>query len=95
MKPCFGFLGLLLLSTLSISAVALAQQQVTGTPGAPDATSTIDPQSLPAPPPGFGGSIGLDAEDSTPWWPPTVVPPEGPAGAEPSQGPGDQSTGGG
>ncbi|HET6835482.1 MAG TPA: hypothetical protein VFH30_16570 [Acidimicrobiales bacterium] len=25
----------------------------------------------------------------------TVVPPEGPAGAEPSQGPGDQSTGGG
>ena len=46
-------------------------------PGSPSATSTIDGQSLPAAPPAFGGTINLDAQDSTPWWPPTVVPPKG------------------
>lgn len=56
---------------------AAAQQQVTGTLGAPSATSTIDGHSLPAAPQPFGGVINLDARDSTPWWPPTVVPPKG------------------
>src|SRR4029079_7158337 len=51
--------------------------QVTGTLGSPSATSTIDGQSLPAEAPPFGGVINLDARDSTPWWPPTVVPPKG------------------
>ncbi|CDM60781.1 arylsulfatase [Rhizobium favelukesii] len=52
-------------------------QEVTGTLGSPSATSTIDGQSLPATPPAFGGTINLDAKASTPWWPPTVVPPKG------------------
>ncbi len=56
---------------------AAAQQQVTGTLGSPSATTTIDGQSLPAEAPPFGGVINLDAKASTPWWPPTVVPPKG------------------
>ena len=56
---------------------AAAQQQVTGTLGSSSATSTIDDQSLPAAPSEFGGTINLDAQESTAWWPPTVVPPKG------------------
>ena len=56
---------------------AYAQQQTTGTPGAPDATTTIDGKYLPPPPAPFGGTINLDAKDSKPYWPPTVVPPKG------------------
>ena len=49
----------------------------TGTPGAPDATTSIDGNYLPSAPPRFGGEIGLDVKDSTPYWPPRVVPPKG------------------
>jgi arylsulfatase A-like enzyme len=52
-------------------------QQTTGTPGAPDATTTIDGRYLPPPPPRFGGQIELNAAQSKPWWPPRVVPPRG------------------
>jgi hypothetical protein len=52
-------------------------QQTTGTPGAPNATTTIDGRYLPPPPPKFGGQIGLSVQDSKPYWPPRVVPPEG------------------
>ena len=60
-----------------VSCFPAAAQEVTGAPGSPSATSTIDGQSLPAVPPAFGGTINLDAKDSTAWWPPTVVPPKG------------------
>ena len=60
-----------------VSCIPAAAQEVTGAPGSPSATSTIDGQSLPAVPPAFGGTINLDAQDSTAWWPPTVVPPKG------------------
>ncbi|HWU88446.1 MAG TPA: arylsulfatase, partial [Kofleriaceae bacterium] len=53
------------------------QRQTTGTPGSPTATTTADPWQLPNPPPAFGGVIKLDAKSSTPWWPPTIVPPKG------------------
>ena len=56
---------------------AYAQQQTTGTPGSPSATTTIDGKYLPPPPAPFGGTINLDAKDSKPYWPPTVVPPKG------------------
>ena len=52
-------------------------QQVTGTPGSPSATTTINGRQLPAPPPTWGGVIKNDALQSTPWWAPTVVPPQG------------------
>ena len=54
-----------------------AAQQVTGVPGSPSATTTIDGKQLPPPPPKFGGVIKEDAKDSKPYWPPTVVPPKG------------------
>ena len=56
---------------------AYAQLQTTGTPGTPDATTTIDGKYLPPPPPQFGGTINLDSKDSKPYWPSTVVPPKG------------------
>nr|WP_026380789.1 arylsulfatase [Afifella pfennigii] len=45
--------------------------------GAPNATTTIDGLQLPPPPPQFGGTINEQALQSTPWWPPRVVPPDG------------------
>ncbi len=58
-------------------AVPATAQQIHGTPGAPDATVTLDGRQLPPPVPHFGGVIENDALQSTPWWPPRVVPPEG------------------
>ncbi|TPE52659.1 arylsulfatase [Amaricoccus solimangrovi] len=59
-----GFLPLL-------SGAGLAQPA----PGSADATATIDGRQLPAPAPPFGGVIKDSAIDSTPWWPPRIVPP--------------------
>ena len=66
----------LLLGTLVCLGTAAAQQ-VTGTPGSPSATTTIPGTQLPPPDPPFGGVIKDDALQSTPWWPPRVVPPKG------------------
>jgi arylsulfatase A-like enzyme len=52
-------------------------QQVTGVPGSPSATTTIDGKQLPSPPPPFGGVINQSARDSKSWWPPRIVPPKG------------------
>ena len=54
-----------------------AQQVVTGPLGAPSATITIPGDRLPPPPVPFGGEINLNALQSKPFWPPTVVPPKG------------------
>jgi len=54
-----------------------AAQQVTGTPGSPGATTSIDGKQLPPPDPAFGGVIKDGALQSTPWWAPRVVPPKG------------------
>jgi arylsulfatase A-like enzyme len=51
-------------------------QQITGQLGSPSATTTIDGKQLPVPPQKFGGEIKESAKDSTPWWPPRVVPPK-------------------
>jgi len=67
--------GFLLVSMLAVTPVAA--QQDTGAPGSPGATTTLDGKQLPAPPPKFGGVIKESARDSTPWWPPRVVPPKG------------------
>ncbi|MEZ5827399.1 MAG: arylsulfatase [Hyphomicrobiales bacterium] len=56
---------------------AASAQETTGVPGAPNATTTIDGNYIPNPPPTFGGEIGLDAKDSKSWWPPQIVPPKG------------------
>jgi arylsulfatase A-like enzyme len=67
-------------STVALLALAAAParaQQINGVPGSPSATTTIDGKYLPPPPQPFGGKIGLSAPDSTPYWPPRVVPPHG------------------
>ena len=52
-------------------------QQITGTPGSPGATTTIDGKQLPPPDPKFGGVIKEKASESKAWWAPRVVPPKG------------------
>ncbi len=67
-----------MLSTAVFTAPGAASaQQITGTPGAPNATVTIDGKQLPAPDMKFGGVINLNARDSKPYWQPQVVPPKG------------------
>ncbi|HSQ99744.1 MAG TPA: arylsulfatase [Sphingomicrobium sp.] len=60
-----------------VVATGASAQQVSGVPGSPSATTSIDGKQLPPPPTKFGGVIKEDAKDSTPWWAPTVVPPKG------------------
>jgi arylsulfatase A-like enzyme len=65
---------------LAFGGVPYAQtvaQQITGTPGTPGATMTLDGKQLPPEPPKFDGVIKEDAKDSRPYWPPSVVPPKG------------------
>ncbi len=70
----------LTLSSLSLVVLACTPalaQHITGVPGSPSATTTIEGNQLPPPPPKFGGVIKETAKESTPWWPPRVVPPKG------------------
>lgn len=53
------------------------QLQITGTPGSPDATTTIDGKQLPALPQKFGGKIERNAAQSKPYWPARIAPPKG------------------
>src|SRR5262245_5137424 len=64
-------------SVLALCVGSALAQQTTGTPGSPNATTTIDGKYLPAPAPPFAGTINLDSKDSKPAWPATVVPPKG------------------
>ena len=61
---------------LGVSICPAMAQQVTGTLGSPEATTTSPGTQLPAPEPKFGGVIKEKASESTPWWPPRIVPPE-------------------
>lgn len=56
---------------------ATTAPQITGVPGSPEATTTIDGRQLPAPPARFDGVINDNAYQSKPYWPPTIVPPKG------------------
>jgi arylsulfatase A-like enzyme len=60
-----------------LTAIPAYAQQLTGTPGSPNATTTIDGRYLPPPPQPFEGEINLDALQSKPGWPARVVPPKG------------------
>lgn len=65
-------------AVLLLAGVAPGQaQQVTGEPGSPSATRTIPGNVLPPVPLPFGGEVGLNANQSRPWWPSRVVPPKG------------------
>ncbi|MEJ2178479.1 MAG: sulfatase-like hydrolase/transferase, partial [Gammaproteobacteria bacterium] len=57
---------------------AAAAQTITGEPGSPSATTTIEGSQLPSSPDKhFGGKIGRNSLESTPYWPPRVAMPEG------------------
>lgn len=71
------FMAGAVLSLLAALCGSASAQQVTGTLGQPSATTTINGAQLPAPAPSFGGVIKDDALQSTPWWAPRVVPPQG------------------
>ena len=78
MKPLRRILLGGMLTGVALAGVPCAwTQQITGTPGAPSATMTIDGKVLPSPAPAFGGEINLNAAQSKPWWTPRVVPPKG------------------
>src|ERR1039457_5959854 len=71
-----GVIGaFLLIGTLAVTPAA-AQVVTTGTPGSPDATTTIDGRYLPPPPQKFEGQINLNAVQSKSAWPARVVPPK-------------------
>src|SRR5882757_2248144 len=70
-----AFIAVLTLLTFGI-AVANSQQ-ITGTPGSPGATTTIEGKQLPPPDPKFGGVIREKASESQAWWAPRVMPPKG------------------
>ena len=76
-KALVAALGATIAGVILAFAGPAAAQQVTGTPGAPNATTTIDGHVLPPPPQKFGGEIGLNAAQSKPYWPMRVVPPKG------------------
>jgi arylsulfatase A-like enzyme len=61
---------------MALAGTSLAQQ-ITGLPGSPDATTTIDGRYIPPPPQPFDGEINLNALQSKPYWPARVVPPKG------------------
>ncbi|MFZ0133574.1 MAG: hypothetical protein WAK95_13630, partial [Desulfobacterales bacterium] len=77
MKPNKHILlsGIIVAALMAVVPSANAQQ-ITGTPGSPSATTTVDGNYLPNPPAKFGGVINLDAKDSKPYWPPNIVPPK-------------------
>ena len=67
-----------LVVAIAVSGVAIASyssrgigQQVTGVPGSPNATTTLDGKQLPPPDPKFGGVIKEKASESTAWWAPS------------------------
>jgi arylsulfatase A-like enzyme len=64
--------------SLMLNVMAIAQDSVTGVPGSPSATTTIDGKQLPPmPDEQFGGKIERNVLQSKPYWPPRVVPPKG------------------
>src|SRR5882672_12480711 len=66
-------LASLLVTLPALLAGSATAQQITGTPGTPSATMTLDGKQLPPEPPKFGGEIKEDAKDSKPYWPPSVA----------------------
>ena len=69
----------LLLTTfsLTLAGTPLLAAQISGVPGSAGSTATIPGDQLPPPAPEFGGKIERNALQSTPWWPPRLVPPAG------------------
>src|ERR1700722_1214967 len=70
-------LGALLTMVWWLPVSIVHAQQITGVPGLPSSTTTVNGNRLPAPEPKFGGVIKETLEGSKTWWPPRIVPPKG------------------
>ena len=70
-------LGLAVTLALGVVPLTALAQEAPVRAGGPNATITIDGDQLPPLPPQFGGVIKERGSESTPWWPPRVVPPKG------------------
>ena len=77
MKPTALTFSISIATLIALGGPSVMAQQITGTPGSPSATITIDGKQLPPPDPKFGGVIKEKASESTPWWGPRVVTPKG------------------
>src|SRR5262245_38535570 len=66
-----------LVAGVTLGGVPSFAQQITGTPGSPSATTTIQGDRIPAPPQKFGGKIERTTQGSKPYWPARIVPPKG------------------
>jgi arylsulfatase len=75
MKTGSSFMKAVLPAALLGAAGPCFGLETTGTPGAPDATTTIDGRYIPTPPQKFQGEIKLNALQSKAAWPARVVPP--------------------
>src|SRR5205809_3707960 len=64
-------------SAVMFTVLSASAQRINGVPGSPSATQVIEGKQIPAPPLPFGGVIKESYKDSTPYWPPPVVPPKG------------------
>ena len=64
-------------SAVMFTVLPASAQRINGVPGSPSATQVIEGKQIPAPPLPFGGVIKESYKDSTPYWPPPVVPPKG------------------
>src|SRR5450631_1781802 len=62
---------------LTMGTMSAAAQQTNCPVGSPCATTPISGKQLPPLPDKFEGKIERNAAQSTPWWPPRVVPPKG------------------
>ncbi|MCP5420713.1 MAG: arylsulfatase [Gammaproteobacteria bacterium] len=67
-------MGVFVAASIASSNVFSAEE-VTGTLGEPNATTTLSGEQLPPPDPKFGGEIKKDALSSKPWWAPQITPP--------------------
>jgi arylsulfatase A-like enzyme len=74
-RPVLASILFIITFSFATTSAYAAKVETTGDVGSPSATSTISNKQLPPPDPKFGGVIKEDALQSTPWWPPRVVPP--------------------
>ena len=73
--PCGGVV--VAVAAVMLAAVPVGAQQISGAPGSPSATTTIQGDQIPAPPQKFGGKIERTTKGSKPYWPARIVPPKG------------------
>jgi len=81
-KPALGAVVirsvlLVLTGATLVGAIPAIAQQVTGEPGSPGSTTTVDGRYVPPPPQPFTGNIQPNAYQSTPSWPMLTAPPKG------------------